>query len=93
MVIFEQVNALLRFGMTSHKTAIFPKRKKEPIEDLDLELDRVSESEGFSKSKVECICPGCGKMHIMKMCWIGRGVPRKFCQRCRDRETPLDDED
>jgi hypothetical protein len=48
--------------------------------------------ENFAKSKVECICPRCGKMHIMKMRWIGRGVPRKFCENCRDRETPLNDD-
>jgi hypothetical protein len=29
----------------------------------------------------------------MKMRWIGRGVPRKFCQSCRDREPPLDGQD
>jgi hypothetical protein len=79
--------------MASHKIDVSPKDKKEPIEDLDPEIDQVSELEGFSKSKVECICPGCGKVHIMKMRWIGRGVPRKFCQRCRDRESPLGDED
>ena len=44
----------------------------------------------FNKSKVECICPNCGKRHIMNIRWIGRGVPRKFCQSCRDRETSSD---
>jgi transposase-like protein len=79
--------------MASHKTDIFRKHIKEPLEDADPESDQASEVEGFGKSKVECICPRCAKMHIMKMRWIGRGVPRKFCQNCRDRETPLDDED
>ena len=79
--------------MAIHKTDIFRNRIKEPLEDADSEPDQVSEVEGFGKSKVECICPGCGKMHIMKMRWIGRGVPRKFCQNCRDRQTPLDDEE
>ena len=79
--------------MASHKADIFRKHIKEPLEDADPESDQVSEVEGFYKSKVECICPRCGKMHIMKMRWIGRGVPRKFCQNCRDRETPFDDED
>jgi len=79
--------------MRSHKTDIFRNLIKEPLEDADLELDQVSEVEGSSKSKVECICPGCGKIHIMKMRWIGRGVPRKFCESCRNRETPLDGED
>jgi hypothetical protein len=76
--------------MTSHETDILP---KPPLEDADSEPDQVSDGDGFVKSKVECICPGCGKMHTMKMHWIGRGVPRKFCQYCRDRQTPLDDEE
>jgi len=79
--------------MTSHKTDIFRKHIKEPLEDADSELDEVSELEGYGKSKVECICPRCGKMHIMKMRWIGRGVPRKFCESCRDRDTPFDQDD
>ena len=79
--------------MTSHKTDIFRKHMEEPLEDADPELDKASDVEGFVKSEVECICPGCGKMHIMKMRWIGRGVPRKFCERCRNRETPFDEDD
>jgi hypothetical protein len=79
--------------MASQKTDIFRKHIKEPLEDADPESDQGSEVEGFGKSKVECICPGCGKIHIMKMRWIGRGVPRKFCQSCRDRETPFDGDD
>jgi hypothetical protein len=79
--------------MASHKTDIFRKRIKEPLEDADPESDQVDEVVGFGKSKVECICPGCGKMHTMKIRWIGRGVPRKFCQNCRDRETPFDEDD
>ena len=82
-----------RSEMAIHKTDIFRNRIKEPLEDADPELDHVSEVEGFGKSKVACICPGCGKMHIMKMRWIGRGVPRKFCESCRNRETPLDGDD
>jgi transposase-like protein len=44
----------------------------------------------FNKSKVQCICPNCGRKHTMNIRWIGRGVPRKFCQSCRDRETSSD---
>jgi hypothetical protein len=78
--------------MVAHKTNILPNPKKEPLEDADHEFDERSEGQDFVKSKVECICPGCGKMHIMKMHWIGRGVPRKFCESCQDRETPLDED-
>ena len=79
--------------MSSHKTDVSQKHKREPLEDADEEFDHLSEGKAFHKSRVECICPGCGKMHVMKMHWIGRGVPRKFCESCRNRETPLGDED
>ena len=70
--------------MASHKTDFSRDHINEPSEDAEPEPDQVSELEGFAKSKVECICPGCGKMHVVKMRWIGRGVPRKFCENCRD---------
>lgn len=79
--------------MASHKTDIFRNRAEEPLPDDGLEFDDVFDVTGFAKSKVECICPGCGKIHAMKMRWVGRGVPRKFCHSCRDRETPLDGDD
>ena len=37
----------------------------------------------FDKMKVECICPKCGKKHVMNFHWIGRGTPRKFCPPCK----------
>jgi hypothetical protein len=46
-------------------------------EDADLFVDH-------DKSKVECLCPKCGKKHTMNFHWIGRGTPRKYCQSCRD---------
>ncbi len=58
---------------------------EEPLENMGQDSE-VS----FNKSKVECICPNCGKRHTMNIRWIGRGVPRKFCQSCRDRETSSD---
>jgi hypothetical protein len=76
--------------MVTHKTDIFPKHKKEPLEDADNNFDGGT---NLAKSKMECICPRCGKMHIMKIQWIGKGVPRKFCQHCRDRKTPPVDKD
>lgn len=78
--------------MKARMSDISSKQMNEPLEDADPDLDEDPGSPTFSKSKIECICPGCGKMHVMKMNWIGRGVPRKFCQNCRDRETPLDDD-
>lgn len=82
-----------RSEMAIHKTDIFRNRIKEPLEDADSEPDQAPKYIGLGKSQMECICPGCGKMHIMKMRWIGRGVPRKFCESCRNRETPLDGDD
>jgi transposase-like protein len=79
--------------MKASETEIFTQNSKIELEDCDQELEELNELERFSKLKTECICPGCGKMHLMKLRWIGRGIPRKFCQRCRDRDTPLDDEE
>lgn len=79
--------------MTTPRTGIFNEKTNRPLEDAGHGFDEWSEAEVFRKSKLECICPGCGKMHVMKIYWIGRGVPRKFCESCRNRETPLDDED
>ena len=53
------------------------KPPKEVLEDTDVFVDH-------DKSKVECLCPKCGKKHIMNFHWIGRGTPRKYCQSCRD---------
>ena len=32
--------------------------------------------------ETECLCPKCRTIHIKKMNWIGRGIPRKFCPNC-----------
>ena len=29
------------------------------------------------------ICPKCGREHIVVIPWTGRGVPRKYCDKCR----------
>jgi transposase-like protein len=78
--------------MALQKADILGKKAREPLEDADQEPGEAFEDWSLAKSKVDCICPGCGKMHVTKMRWTGRGVPRKFCQSCRDRETPLDDQ-
>jgi transposase-like protein len=79
--------------MKRQKPEALPKHDQEPLEDADPEFDDESDFEGFGRSKTECICPMCGRIHAMKIRWIGRGVPRKFCQHCRERSTPLDEED
>jgi predicted RNA-binding Zn-ribbon protein involved in translation (DUF1610 family) len=55
--------------------------KKQPKENAADESEIVI---NHDKSKVECLCPKCGKKHIMNFHWIGRGMPRKYCQSCRD---------
>ena len=47
------------------------------------EPDEFYDNMDFDKMKVECICPKCGKNHIMNFHWIGRGTPRKFCSACK----------
>ena len=32
-----------------------------------------------------CICPKCEETHVMKLKWIGRGIPKKFCKACEGR--------
>ena len=37
----------------------------------------------LEKIVVECICPKCGVRHVMNFPWTGKGIPRKFCARCK----------
>ncbi|UCF94632.1 MAG: hypothetical protein JSW39_10890 [Desulfobacterales bacterium] len=41
------------------------------------------ETVDFEKIKVECLCPKCGRKHILKFPWTGRGIPRKYCPQCK----------
>ena len=66
--------------MSSNKRNASRKHEK-PIENPDDELEAVV---NFDKAKVECLCPECGKRHIMNFHWIGRGTPRKYCPNCRE---------
>ena len=27
-------------------------------------------------------CPGCGKIHKVKLDWTGNGIPRIYCEKC-----------
>jgi len=66
--------------MLSDKRNASRKHEKQ-IENPDDKFEVVVDCD---KLKVECICPKCGKRHILNFHWIGRGKPRKFCQNCRD---------
>ena len=66
-----------------------PLRNRE--ENTDLESRVIADddhdyqgSDVYEKKDVECVCPKCRNSHFMKMHWIGRGTPRKFCQPCRN---------
>lgn len=32
-----------------------------------------------------CWCPKCERFHKMRIIWIGRGVPYKYCRRCKNK--------
>ena len=42
---------------------------------------------GVSSSRpfTECTCPKCEIKHKMKLKWIGRGKPKKFCPSCNGK--------
>lgn len=44
---------------------------------------KVSENITRGLDEVECECPKCRTKHMIKMIWLGRGIPRKFCANCR----------
>ena len=31
----------------------------------------------------ECVCPKCGKKHMMKIFYTGTTKPRKYCKECK----------
>lgn len=33
--------------------------------------------------KTKCRCPKCGEPHFLKICWLGRGIPPKYCESCK----------
>lgn len=68
---------------------ILEKKSTDPqhhLTDETIEAGLTKEDTGadLKKLNVECICPKCGKQHMMSIHWIGRGKPRKFCNSCRD---------
>ena len=45
-------------------------------------MTKFIDGESYGK-KTSCICPKCRRKHTMKMRWIGRGTPWKFCPACK----------
>jgi len=37
------------------------------------------------KSRVLCKCPKCENLHYVAMRWTGNGMPRIYCESCKER--------
>jgi hypothetical protein len=64
-----------------------PDERLNNIETKPLDKSKIGKFDDnidFDKTRVECICPKCGKKHVMNFHWIGRGTPRKFCPLCKE---------
>ena len=46
----------------------------------DTDRAELEEETRITKTKVDCICPKCGKLHSLNFYWTGKGIPRKYCQ-------------
>ncbi len=53
------------------------------FEEEDFSYERLVRL-GNKKNSVKCRCPRCDKIHYLSFFWTGRGMPRKYCHRCRD---------
>ena len=56
-------------------------------------MERAAEVTQLDAVYTRCWCPRCETYHDVKLHWIGRGTPRKFCTRCKqvgpfNTETP-----
>jgi len=40
--------------------------------------------------RIECKCPRCGKIHKKILFWVGKGMPRKFCDSCQQKTGTYD---
>ena len=38
---------------------------------------------GNLRKKITCICPRCGKTHVLVLFWTGQSTPRKLCNNCK----------
>ena len=51
---------------------------------IDNDSAELEEESRITKTKVDCICPKCGKLHRLNFYWTGKGIPRKYCQGCKN---------
>jgi hypothetical protein len=38
-----------------------------------------------NEPEVECKCPKCQRLHLIRMVWTGRGTPRVYCRLCLEQ--------
>jgi hypothetical protein len=76
--------------MKTHKSKVSRKGAECNLEHSAEDFDEFAEGRCAKKATVECICPSCRTLYTMKMNWVGRGVPRKFCQSCRDKNALIE---
>jgi hypothetical protein len=36
-----------------------------------------------TRKKTKCQCPKCGRIHIRSIYWTGKGMPKRYCNKCR----------
>lgn len=40
------------------------------------------QNKGRNTKLVECKCPKCERLHMVKLFWVGDSMPRKYCPIC-----------
>ena len=40
--------------------------------------------------RIECKCPRCGKIHKKLLFWVGKTMPRKYCDSCNQKTNTYD---
>ena len=63
------------------------------IIDINKKSDHPDEmSLKAEKKPVRCFCPKCGITHILNIFWTGTTTPRKYCHKCREAISSVDDQ-
>lgn len=47
-------------------------------------------SNGINGFSIDAKCPKCERIHKVVMLWIGRGMPRRYCEYCQSAVSVLD---
>ncbi len=63
------------------------------IINIDKKIDHPDEAFIKAEKKpVRCFCPKCGITHILNIFWTGSTTPRKYCHKCREAISSVDDQ-